>query len=517
MSKEQINKSRYVDALLLAEFPRRFKAAVDDWGNLTHTLSQMAGRKRKWSLRDLVEFEARLGERAESDSREGRRRYRAAIEGVDRWPKNEGARRRLGLRIWLEAVGSEGAGAGAGAGRRLTGALRIMGILLGVTAFLAGIGVLRGLLHSSEMFVRVYNVWLFLAVTLGVQWLLLLGGMAGYALMRRGSGALSLFQLPVSWLARRLAGKFEGSVWRALLEGGAGYRSALSWRIARLTQGAAIMFNIGLVVGFIGCLFFLSIRFYWESTFAGSGWGLVDFMHLMAAPWSWSGVAPSPEESEIGYSVLEKIYYENDGIAKMWPFLMMALLVYGLLPRISLWIWCLYKERRALASLEFQAPRHRELWRELTKTERKLASSGAGDGVVLIAVGGVEADAGRIRELLLRELRVNPRATYPAGVLDGERESEALEAMRKADLGVVLLVEGWALSPKQMKALHERVRAAGGSEAPVHYLVIGELREGVPTAPGREEWTQWKDFVDSLRDPAAEVVAFAEAGKGGTP
>jgi hypothetical protein len=115
-----------------------------------------------------------------------------------------------------------------------------------------------------------------------------------------------------------------------------------------------------------------------------------------------------------------------------------------------------------------------------------------------------------VRGFLLRELRVNPEARFTAAVLDEDGEEEALEAIRSADLGVVFLVEGWALAPKQMRALYERVRAVGGPEIPVQFLVLGELQKGKPTPPEEDDWAQWAAFVDSLRDPAAEAVAFEE-------
>lgn len=461
---------------------------------------------RKWSLDDLVEFEARLHESASEDSLEERRSYREAVAEVRKWPKGEAARRRMGLRLWLEAGSAE---AGDEIGSRVGGALRVAGILLGAIAVLAGIGVMRGLL--TDVFVRSYNVWLFLAATLGVQWLILLGGLVGYSFVRRQSGALSLFQQLGSGVVRRLAGGLDKSVWRSLLEGGAGYRSALSWRLARLTQGVAVLFNVGLLAGFFGCLFFLSVRFYWESTFEGSGWGLVNFMEGMALPWSWSGIGAAPGQDDIQYTILEKIFYEREEVQKMWPFLMMSVLVYGFLPRVMLWMWCLRKERGSLGALSFQAPRHRDLWRRLTKVERSLASKGPGDGVVLLDVGGTGVKIEQVREFLLRELRVNPQASFTAGVLDESREREALKAIEEAELGVVFLVEGWALSPKQIRALYDRVRAVGGEELPVNFLVLGELDEGDPGAPSEEDWQQWKAWVDSLQDPSAEAVAFGKA------
>jgi hypothetical protein len=351
---------------------------------------------------------------------------------------------------------------------------------------------------------------MFLGLALGVQGLLLLAGLLGYVFVRRERGTLSLVQRVVSWFALRFSGLGNRSLARRLLEGGAGYRSVLSWRLARLTQGVAIVFNLGLMAGFYGCLLFLSIGFYWESTFEGSGRGLVDLLEAMAMPWAWTGLSPPRGPEEIGYYVIGKIWYEKPEVELMWSFLMMSLLVYGLLPRLALWLVCVCKERRALATLPFQAPRHRDLWRRLTKIEQTVASEGQADGVVLLDVGGTEVPTGSVRGFLLRELRVNPEARFTAAVLDEDGEEEALEAIRSADLGVVFLVEGWALAPKQMRALYERVRAVGGPEIPVQFLVLGELQKGKPTPPEEDDWAQWAAFVDSLRDPAAEAVAFEE-------
>lgn len=465
---------------------------------------------RNWSLEDLVEFEARLEDSERSGAAE-KRRYRELVEEVPKWPRAEAARRRLGLKLWLQVIEE---GEEREVGERVVSKVRLTGILLGGMAVLSGIGVMRGLL--TDVLVRSYNVWLFLAAAIGVQWLVLILGIVGYGFVRRQSGALSLFQQMGSWLTRRFSGQLGKGVWKNLLEGGAGYRSALSWRLARMTQGVAIMFNVGLLVGFFGCLLFFSVRFYWESTFEGSGWGLVDVMKSIASPWSWSGLGVPPLKEEVAYSVLKnptlehRMFYEKDGVEKMWLFLVMSLFCYGLLPRALLWLWCVRKERKSLRTLAFQAPRHRDLWRRLSKVERSLVSSGQGDGVVLLDVGGIDLDPQEIREFLLRELRVNPKACFTAGVLDGDREKEALAAIEEAELGVVLLVEGWALSPRQMEALHRRLRAVGGGDMAVNVLVIGELRNGRPSAPASEDWEQWKTFVDSLQDPATEVVAYGE-------
>ena len=136
-----------------------------------------------------------------------------------------------------------------------------------------------------------------------------------------------------------------------------------------------------------------------------------------------------------------------------------------------------------------------------------MPTEGTADGVVVLDVGGSGVETGRLREFMLREMRVNPEARYEAAVLDESAEEEAWEAIRQAPLGVVYLVEGWSLSPKLMTAIHQRVRSHG-EERLVRFLVIGEVVDGVPGPPAKADFDQWKVFVDGLRDPAAEIVAF---------
>ena len=185
----------------------------------------------------------------------------------------------------------------------------------------------------------------------------------------------------------------------------------------------------------------------------------------------------------------------------------MAIAVWGMLPRVFLWLVAWRGERRAFGQLDFQERRHRVLWRKLARDERATLLEGPADGVVLLRVGGVEVEEELLRGFLLRKLRVHAEGSYAAAVLDEAGETEALAAIRKAPLGVVFLVEGWALSPKEMQALYKRIKAAGKDRA-LRFLVLGAIRDGVPSAPEAEEFAQWERFVDGLRDPATEIFGY---------
>jgi hypothetical protein len=194
----------------------------------------------------------------------------------------------------------------------------------------------------------------------------------------------------------------------------------------------------------------------------------------------------------------------GDNWDAFFRFIFAALFVWGLLPRLLLWGLAVSKERKTLAALEFQDVEHRKLWREISRVERAVTMEGMKDGVVLLDVGGLGIETDEIRPFLLQRLRVNPERSFAVGILDASEEREAWQAMKAAPCGVVLLVEGWDLSPKQISALILRIRREAGAETVLRILVMGDGVE----APGGEDFMAWQGFVDGLRDPKLECVAF---------
>jgi hypothetical protein len=136
------------------------------------------------------------------------------------------------------------------------------------------------------------------------------------------------------------------------------------------------------------------------------------------------------------------------------------------------------------------------------------------DGVLVLDVGGCGLTAQELRPFLLRRLRVHPTAWLPVAVMDKGADEDAARALAKAPAGIVLLAEGWSLSPPRMIALHAKVRSSAGSETPVKFLVVNVGSDGQPGSPTTEERHEWARFVDSLRDPAAEVFFFETAQTG---
>ncbi|MBT8045095.1 MAG: DUF2868 domain-containing protein [Verrucomicrobiae bacterium] len=486
----------------------------------------------KWSLRDVVDFEALA-----SDSGGWKDAWRHGVREMveSAAPTTEKSRRRLGFRLMLECVRGE-----ASIGDRMVNSARLVSIVLALLMFLAGVGVVRGLLtdYSYEEMrlvaapegtvatrvddpvavenvteqARGFNVWIFLAVTLGFQWCLLLAGFLGYWLWRKWTGTLTMLEKAARWgIAKCSVGKIDPGLWNRLKSRARGGRGVFGWRLTRLLQAAGVGYNLGLLAGLFGCLWFMNVGYFWETSLPQFGeQSLNRVTQVMSSPTGHH----YPGEQAVEISQIRHQLDMGDFIAALthslpprqkanlnWSiFFFFSLALYGLLPRLLMWVSAWWMERRALAGLDFQESHHRALWREVTAVSRGEVTSTPADGAVVLDVGGLEITTEQLRPYFLRELRVNPEARYSLGTLDEEGEAKAMQAARDAAMGVVFLVEGWNLSPKQMAVYHAQVREAIGERNMIRYLVMGN----------HEELEQWTVFVDSLKDSEAEVFHFRD-------
>lgn len=454
----------------------------------------MANDAQRWTLENLVDFE-----QAAAASPATPPAVRTAVIAASRGLEGATARR-AGLRVWLEEMGK------ASAGRKFTSALAMVGGGLALFTFISGISATLGLLDRERGGV---NVTLFLAILLGGQWLVLIFATIAWLLRRRAAEGFSGVQAAAGKLARRLAGNPDDAWWNRLMDGGGAPRAAVMWRLARMAQAAGIFFNLGILLGLGGLVLVKHIGFFWETTTEVAMFSLLqELSEFLSLPWSawWPDAVPNPED--IMAASWQPGRELPPGPAVWWQFLLMATFVWGLLPRLALWILAWHAGRQALARLDFQGRSHRAMWREITGIDRVETDAPPLDGVLVLDVGGSGLTEQALRPFLLRRLRVHPAAWQSTAVLDPGAEEDAARALAKAPAGVVLLAEGWSLSPARMISLHGKIRSCAGPTVPVKFLVANVGADQSPVTVTDDERREWTRFVDSLRDPAAEVFFF---------
>ncbi|MEI7929348.1 MAG: DUF2868 domain-containing protein, partial [Verrucomicrobiales bacterium] len=281
----------------------------------------MARDGSPWTLEDLIEFEQALAHSAMPTSEE-KRLVSASISG-----KSPESARRIGLNEWLD-------GRRSGIGRKFTLALDAVSLGLFLLALSAGITTIFGLYRWNGI-----NVTIFVAVVLGVQVAILLGAWIAWLFRRKAGEAYSVVQSIIGVLARRLTGDRKSAWWHSLITRGGAGRRALLWRLARVVQTAGIAFNLGAIAALVGLVLFRNVGFFWETTTESAmrGW-LEQAVKVIAAPWSWIDPASAPDARLIDATRWwpEKSASLSPGPAAWWRFLLWALIVWGLLPRLIL-------------------------------------------------------------------------------------------------------------------------------------------------------------------------------------
>lgn len=467
----------------------------------------MTSRRRhaapRWTLADLVDFEALFVRNEDTVDAAQRRHFLDAIRPRLTTVTDAAERRRVGLRLWLEQRRADTAAPTTGQvfAQSLNAA--------GWTAFaiLTGMGasVAAGLVLGAHQAVHVV---IFIALALLLPWLVFALGALAYAFGVGRSGLRLVIRGALQMADRRGGARASRSAVLAALTAARSTRRVLWTEVAVLTQRAAVGFNLGLIVAFVACLLLFDVRFYWEATpHTGVATMLTAFVHVASLPWGWLWPQAVPGIADIEASRLLVGAAPVSGDGSWWRFLLLALLTWGLLPRLLLLAWLRHRARRALARLDLQTPRQRALWRGLSAVQRGEVATGPTDGALVLDVGGHGVTGAALRGFLLRRLRVNPVQTLPVAVLDENDEARAQQALAAGPAGVVLLVESRMLSPRQLGALHARLRAALGADVAMTWLVFA-LHDGQPGAVEPADMQRWARTIDSLRDPAAEVVAY---------
>ncbi|MBU0908274.1 MAG: DUF2868 domain-containing protein [Proteobacteria bacterium] len=139
-----------------------------------------------------------------------------------------------------------------------------------------------------------------------------------------------------------------------------------------LTQLFALGCNLGLLTATLFKVVTADIAFGWQSTIQLSPEAVHSLVEKIALPWSWAvpGDAAFPTLAQIAGSRIilkEGIYYlSTPNLASWWPFLCLAVLVYGLLPRLVLFLGAAFAQRRYLGLLDFRQGTYEQLLQRMT-------------------------------------------------------------------------------------------------------------------------------------------------------
>ena len=327
------------------------------------------------------------------------------------------------------------------------------------------------------------------------------------------------------------------------------YGSLFFWPVFVLTQLLTIGANAGVFAATLFRILTSDVAFGWQSTVQFSAQALYFFVKVTSLPWSWfipqDFAHPSLAAIEGSRIILKDgiSHLATQDLVSWWPFLVLCLLYYGLMPRVVLYFLAIYMQYRSLAELRLQhAPCTRLLQRMQTPRvstqaapefrntpdnkalpdvpvaiERQPAANPASQLPVLVLIPD-EIYAFYQEDALATLLA--PRGLHPADRVrfmeNFEADRGVLEVLSRSDWsatrGIVILMEAWMPPLVAFLSFLDQLRATVGPEIPITVELLGKPSADSLAAPvSTVDWAIWAKKITSLGDPMLTLEPIGPA------
>ncbi|MEK0361330.1 DUF2868 domain-containing protein [Pseudomonas sp. CBC3] len=303
---------------------------------------------------------------------------------------------------------------------------RLAGFALVLLALLTGAGLAWAALGDGHQPV---NVFWALGSLLGLNLLTLLGWLLGFALAGDSGGALGRLWL---WLSEKLARDARAVQLAPALLAVLERRRLGRWLLGLGVHGLWLLAMSSALVTLLALLATRRYGFVWETTILGEG-TFVGLTQALGALPSLLGFSV-PDIDQIRASGALSNDLEN--ARQHWAgWLVGVVLIYGLLPRLLLALFCLWRWRRGRAQLrlDLQLPAYRLLRERLQPPSERLGVSDAAPNQLHAPSLGKQLNGSEGAVLVAIELDQSrpwppklPESVADAGVLDDREQRRRL-------------------------------------------------------------------------------------------
>jgi hypothetical protein len=421
-------------------------------------------------------------------------------------------------------------------GERLERSRRVIGFLMLILGAVTGAGVASAVFHYDGTWpvnvVTVLAVLVLLQVVLVIlSLILMLPRIPGIRVLQDLTGGLNpgaLLAAIYKRIARLDQHRADLLVWPAA-RGPAVARFA-RWQMLVWSQIGAIAFNIAALATAAALIAFTDLAFGWSTTLRLDSNDALRITNALATPWAsfWPEAVPSA-------SLIESSRYfrltsapppsiSAEALTGWWPFLLAAIMTYGLTPRCLLLILALVRLRAATVHLLLDDPQVKALLDRMSAAEVAL---GAGDVEAPVQSGAILASGSpagvpsraaaivwssaianeNVNAWSVRNLHKEVTHLVEAG---GGRslqdDATAIRSIAEAKPGAVLLfVRAWEAPLLDLQDFLESLRAAVGPACSIVVVPIGAAG-ALADEPQRMTWARW---VGRVADPAIYMESGA--------
>lgn len=322
------------------------------------------------------------------------------------------------------------------------------------------------------------------------------------------------------------------------------YGSLFYWPVFILSQLFMVAFNVGILCATIFKVIGADIAFGWQSTIQVSPVFVFKLVEWIALPWSWfvpSGLAyPSLTQIEGSHMILKDgIYHlETSDLVSWWPFLCLALIFYGLLPRLLLLIFGATLERRRINTVAFNHEPCESLYRRMLipaidftgcpdkqESPETYSTGNQGKGLekfrmeppkrtLLLLVPHEISDTlpeKGLLEIILKTTgyrHINKMIIDEEGIMDGHfLNGLSLSDKKGIDSDLLVIQEAWQPPIRETLGFIKKLSDIQGRTGAIMVGLIGKTGNGGNLTMVRDhEWDVWYKKIKSLGNPYISLM-----------
>ena len=435
----------------------------------------------RWTLAELTELDVRL-------------RPSAEVEVPADWQIDGEESRSTTILKWLHATrASDTASAKTGLRAATTESWIRAGYL--AVSLLAGVGASAALLRYGGE--RLINVSAYLGILVGGQILMLVALVISSWWFSSRRGIREALFLPA--FLRETPNPISLPAWR--------------WRLFTTFQWGGVLFNLGVLSATLWKVLTFDLAFGWATTLQVETETIHSLVQALSLPWGgWA--APTATQIQNSRIVLLEGFSSVDpaSTAAWWPFLLLCVTAYGLLPRFMLAVFGMIRTQNILKGFRFSSPEIEHLYQRLTRGTLRYQS--AQTSADLPRRTGSDLPALTPSRPMILEIPSDLESLVDREVLTADitRTLDIDITDNPDQAGICFLIEAWQPPLEETLRTFRTRREQAGPQAEFIILAVGLPQEdGTFAPPSPQHLAAWKDKVSTLRDPNLGLLAWEGA------
>ncbi len=309
------------------------------------------------------------------------------------------------------------------------------------------------------------------------------------------------------------------------------------WQVFSWSQLFGVAFNMGALMTVFLLIAVKDIAFGWSTTLQVQSENLLQITNLLALPWqAWLPVAlPDLELVEASrYFRLqngrEGVVVDPELLGQWWPFIMLCIASYGLIPRLIALFFCRLNLARSMTQAICYFPGRQELLDRMntaivethaeqfdsaavttTESWKKVAAEknrSAISTIVLINWSSLDLREKPLLEMISQAGHFMVSALYDAGSSCGvDEDLRAVRSVSESDPDepVGVLVKAWEPPLGELADFLMDLRDGCSRERLIRIIPVAIGAEGL-VVPDKRDLDEWQRFVTEMADPWMSIT-----------